>query len=71
MSYTLLIKHKLFSAEFEKKSYGKKDFRIHLLKKDKIRYVILNRFWVRAMSGEGITDDDLINGIPKFIKKYS
>ena len=68
---TLLIKHKLFSAEFEKKSYGKKDFRIHLLKKDKIRYVIFNRFLVQAASGEGITDDDLIYGIPKFIKKHS
>jgi len=39
--------------------------------KNKIRYVVLNRFFVRAMSGEGITDNDLIYGIPKFIKKHS
>ena len=40
-------------------------------KKDKIRYVVFNRFLVQGASGEGITDDDLINGIPKFIKKHS
>ena len=77
---TLLIEYKLFSTKFEKKKYKpkkkkakkrKNNFRIYFLKQNKIRYVILNRFFVRAMSGEGITDDDLINGIPKFIKKHS
>ena len=76
---TLLIEYKLFSTKFKKKKYKpkkkkakkrKNNFRIYFLKQNKIRYVILNRFFVRAMSGEGITDDDLINGIPKFIKKY-
>ena len=76
---TLLIEHKLFSTKFEKKKYKpkkkkakkrKNNFRIYFLKQNKIRYVVLNRFFVRALSGEGITDDDLINGIPKFIKKY-
>ena len=77
---TLLIEYKLFSTKFKEKEYKpkkkkakkrKNNFRIYFLKQNKIRYVILNRFFVRAMSGEGITDDDLINGIPKFIKKYS
>ena len=66
---TLLIKHKLFSTKFKDKPYKKK-FHIYLLKKDKIRYVVFNRFLVQGASGEGVTTDDLTNSIPKFIKKH-
>ena len=77
---TLLIEYKLFSRKFKKKKYKpkkkkakkrKNKFRIYFLKQDKIKYVVLNRFFVRAMGGEGITNNDLIYGIPKFIKKHS
>ena len=78
---TLLIEYKLFSSKFkEKEKYKpkkkkakkrKNGFRIYFLKQYKIKYVVLNRFFVRAMSGEGITGNDLIYGIPKFIKKHS
>jgi len=70
---TLLIEYKLFSTKFKEKKYKpkrKNNFRIYFLKQNRIRYVVLNRFFVRALSGEGITNDDLINGIPKFIKKH-
>ena len=73
---TLLIEYKLFSTKFKEKKYPpppdprKNNFRIYFLKQNKIRYVVLNRFFVQALSGEGITNDDLINGIPKFIKKH-
>ena len=77
---TLLIDYKLFSRKFKKKKYKpkkkkakkrKNKFRIYFLKQNKIKYVVLNRFFVRAMGGEGITSNDLIYGIPKFIKKHS
>ena len=76
---TLLIEYKLFSTKFKEKEYKpkkkkakkrKNNFRIYFLKQNKIRYVVLNRFFVQALSGEGITSDDLINGIPEFIKKH-